>query len=149
MHDLFDDEEKVIPFNNIKARFLSTMNSDVFVGWLTAKKEKGELTLTEEELDAILEHMGFVSHYRTLMSRTEKALDRIRLKDESGIVQRGDVEEIEELVRLKEVCTKWRDEVQPLCPESIFDMDHIAVSLFDLGTDICNIIGYSEDEESD
>lgn len=46
------------------------------------------------------------------------------------------------LQKLWDVVTAWRDKQQVTCPESLYQMDSVQVSYYQLADDICKVIGY-------
>jgi len=48
-----------------------------------------------------------------------------------------------QLHALWEACTKWRDKVDPLCRESIYQSDHVNLACPELGADVMEVLGYA------
>lgn len=46
--------------------------------------------------------------------------------------------------RLWDACVAWRDKVDPICPESIYQSDHVNLACPELATVVCDILGWPE-----
>lgn len=51
------------------------------------------------------------------------------------------------LASLLGVCVRWRDKYKPRAPESIQQVDEISLACHELAEDVCNVIGYWNDED--
>jgi hypothetical protein len=54
---------------------------------------------------------------------------------------------LEKLSLLWAVCEMWRNRHKPTCPESIQQVDSINLACPDLAEEVCDIIGYTTEEE--
>lgn len=48
---------------------------------------------------------------------------------------------------LWKACRAWVEKNQVRAPESIYQVDSVAVALFDLGEIVCEHVGYHEDDD--
>ena len=51
----------------------------------------------------------------------------------------------EKMQALWEACQKWVEENRVRAPESIYQVDSVAVALFDLGEIVCDHVGFYQD----
>jgi len=54
---------------------------------------------------------------------------------------------IDQLEKLWDACTKWRDAHRPLCVCSFYQRDSIMEALPELAENVCDVIGYAEDDD--
>ncbi len=55
----------------------------------------------------------------------------------------------EDLQKLWDTCSQWVQTAQPLCEESIYQSDSVQEALYDLGTNVCKVVGFFEDLEEE
>ena len=50
---------------------------------------------------------------------------------------------------LWELCQKFIEDNGIYCPETVYQTDHVIENAYEFIEDICNIVGYKEEDEND